>query len=65
MKQTLQALLILAIIGVIVYKAYDYFIKDKDVVDGDIVDELGDDFEDAREESLADKIKAAAKRVVG
>ena len=67
MKKAFQALLILAIIGIIAYKAYDYFIKDKeeDVVDSEIIDELEDDFEEDKELSLAEKIKAAAKRVVG
>ena len=67
MKKALQTLLVLGIIGVIAYKAYQYFIqvKDDDVVDGDIVDEFDDlDDYEVEEESLAEKIRAAAKKVI-
>ena len=69
MKKVLKTILALGIIGVLAYKAYQYFIRkdDEDVVDGEIIDELGDDAEadeEEKEESLADKIKAAAKKVI-
>ena len=69
MKKALKTILALGIIGVLAYKAYQYFIRkdDEDVVDGEIIDELGDDAEadeEEKEESLADKIKAAAKKVI-
>ena len=64
LKKTLKTLIVLAVIGIVVYKAYEYFSRDDkyeefdDNVDGEY------DLEAEAEESLADKIKSAAKKVV-
>lgn len=58
-KKFLKTLVVLAVVGIVVYKAYEYFTRD------DKYEELEDDFDDAaEEESLADKLKSAAKKVV-
>ena len=57
LKKTLKTLIVLAVIGIVVYKAYEYLITDDkyeefdDNVDGEY------DLEAEAEESLADKIK--------
>ena len=59
MKKFLKTVLVLTVVGVIAYKAYQYEEFD------DNVDGAEFDVEAEAEESLADKIKAAAKKVVG
>ena len=66
MKKFLKAVLALAVIGFIAYKAYQYFTKEPEYEEfEDNVDGAEFDVEAKAEESLADKIKAAAKKVVG
>ena len=61
-KKLVRTLIVVGVIGLVAYKAYEYFVKKND-------EEAEDDFLDDgelelnAEESLADKIKAAAQRV--
>ena len=66
MKKFLKVVLVLGIIGFVGYKVYQYFTKESEY------DEFDDnmsgaefDIEAEAEESLANKIKAAAKKVIG
>ena len=66
MKKFLKTVLVLTVVGVIAYKAYQYFTKEDEYEEfDDNVDGAEFDVEAEAEESLADKIKAAAKKVVG
>lgn len=66
MKKFFQVMLVLTILGVIAYKAYQYFTKEPEYEEfDDNVDGAEFDIEAEAEETLANKIKAAAKRVVG
>ena len=69
MKKVFKTILVLGIVGVLAYKAYQFFFKqdEEDVVDGEILDEIDDEVESEGEEkeaSLTEKIKAAARKVV-
>lgn len=57
-----RVIVIISIIGIVVYKAYEYFTKD-DMLEED--EEFDEDAFDEEHEGLAGKIKAAAKKVVG
>ena len=62
LKKTLKTLIVLAVIGIVVYKAYEYFTRDDRYEE---LDENGDEEITVDEDSsLAEKIKAAAKKVV-
>lgn len=66
MKKFLKVVLVLGIIGVIAYKAYQYFTKEPEYDEfDDNLDGAEFDIEAEAEESLAAKIKAAAKKVIG
>lgn len=66
MKKFLKVVLVLGIIGFIAYKAYQYFTKEPEYDEfDDNLDGAEFDIEAAAEESLADKIKNAAKKVIG
>ncbi len=66
MKKFLKTVLVLTILGFIAYKLYKYFTKEPEYEEfDDTVDGAEFDIEAEAEESLADKIKAAAKKVVG
>lgn len=57
-----RVIAIISIIGIVVYKAYEYFTKD-DMLEDD--EEFDDSAFDEEHGSLVGKIKAAAKKVVG
>ncbi len=66
MKKFLKGVLALGAIGFVAYKAYQYFTKEPEYEEfEDNEDGAEFDVEAQAEESLADKIKAAAKKVVG
>ncbi|MCU6762477.1 Uncharacterised protein [uncultured Roseburia sp.] len=66
MKKFLKAVLALGIIGYIGYKVYKYFTKEPEYQEfDDNTDGVEFDVEAEAEESLADKIKAAAKKITG
>ena len=66
MKKLLKGALVLGVIGFIAYKAYQYFTKEEEYEEfDDNADGAEFDVEAEAEESLADKIKSAAKKVVG
>lgn len=66
MKKFLKVVLVLGVIGVIAYKAYQYFAKESDYEEfDDNLDGAEFDIEAEAEESLADRIKHAAKKVIG
>ena len=59
----LRVIVIVSIIGIVAYKAYEYFTKDDMLEDGE--DDFDVDAFGEEPETLAGKIKAAAKKVVG
>lgn len=66
MKKFLKTVFALTVIGVIAYKAYQYFTKEEEYEEfDDNADGAEFDIEAEAEESLADRIKAAARKVVG
>ncbi|MBQ8663536.1 MAG: hypothetical protein IJ471_06740 [Eubacterium sp.] len=64
-KKLVRTLIVVGVIGFIAYKAYEYFVKkdNEEVVDADFMDDGELELND--QESLADKIKAAAQKVLG
>ena len=62
-KKVVRTLIVVGVIGYIAYKAYEYFVNKNQEADEDFMEE--EDMESGAEESLVDKIKAAAQRVLG
>lgn len=62
LKKTLKTLIVLAVIGIVVYKAYEYFTKDDRYEE--VEDDLDEEFELEDEETLADKVRAAVKKLL-
>lgn len=62
-KKVVRTLIVVGVIGYVVYKAYEYFVNKNQEEDEDFIEDEG--LESGAEESLVDKIKAAAQRVLG
>lgn len=63
-KKVVRTLIVIGVIGFVAYKAYECFVKkNQEEVDDDFSDD--GELELNAEESLVDKIKAAAQRVLG
>lgn len=63
-KKFVRTLIVVGVIAFIAYKAYEYFVKknDEETIDTDFDD---NELELNEQESVVDKIKAAAQRVLG
>ena len=64
MKETIKNLCVLLVVGYILYKLYEKFFGQTDLLNMDQFEDTVDvDLEAAAEESLADKVRSAAGRV--
>lgn len=61
-KHILKTLTIIAVIGIVIYKAYEYFAKEDKLEDFEDEEELA--FETEEDKPLKKKIKNVAKKVI-